>query len=61
MILTYLSQLKNTANETGWELRDACIDAGLSDTTYYRWNKGTTTPREQEAKKVSSHMLQFRR
>jgi|DEB0MinimDraft_4_1074332.scaffolds.fasta_scaffold118334_1 DNA-binding XRE family transcriptional regulator len=61
MIKTYLQQLKEIAEETGWKLNEACIDAGISETTYYRWAKGNYNPREKQAKKVAEHMVKFRR
>ena len=59
MITSYLDQLKTLAEETGWLLKEACIDSGVADTTYYRWANGTSNPRLKEAKKVASYMQTY--
>jgi predicted DNA-binding transcriptional regulator AlpA len=61
MLHTYLQQLQETAESTGWELREACIDSGVSDTTFYRWQNGTTHPREKQASVVMNYMLTYAR
>lgn len=58
-MITYLSQLETLATETGWKLKEACIDAGVADTTYYRWVNGTSSPRLKEAKKVALYMQTY--
>jgi transposase-like protein len=60
-ILDYWEQLVKIAEETGWSLRDACIDAGISDSTFYRWKNQTWSPRKQAAEKVAEYMLTYRR
>tara|TARA_R100001082_G_C4348904_1_gene153613 strand:- start:486 stop:680 length:195 start_codon:yes stop_codon:yes gene_type:complete len=60
-LTSYYEQLENIADETGWTLKEACIDAGLSDSTYYRWANGSFEPRRQPAERVADFMLQFRR
>ena len=52
-LTSYYEQLENIAVETGWTLKDACIDAGLSDSTYYRWANGSFEPRRQPAERVA--------
>lgn len=59
-MITYLEQLNTLAEETGWLLREACLDAGIADTTYYRWINGTTSPRLKQAKKVANFMLAYK-
>jgi hypothetical protein len=61
MINTYYNQLLTISKETGWDLKEACIDAGISDTTYYRWLNKTHSPREKQAQLVAAHMVKFRR
>jgi len=61
MFKNYLTQLKEIAENTGWELREACMDAGIADTTYYRWIQGTTTPREKQAQTVANYMVTYTR
>ena len=36
-IRSYYDQLLETAEMTGWDLKEACIDSGVADTTFYRW------------------------
>ena len=60
-IETYLNQLKNIAKQTGWKLLDGCIDAGVSNSTYYRWVRGTSSPRIHQATKVAEYMLKYSR
>jgi transcriptional regulator with XRE-family HTH domain len=59
-MITYLDQLKQLADDAGWKLRDACIDAGIADTTYYRWMNGTSNPRLKQAEKVEKLLLTFK-
>tara|TARA_E500000305_G_scaffold33701_3_gene25661 strand:+ start:25240 stop:25425 length:186 start_codon:yes stop_codon:yes gene_type:complete len=61
MIYTYLTQLEEIAENTGWTLKDACVDAGLSDTTFYRWQLGITKPREKQAQIVAEYMTTYAR
>ncbi len=61
MIQPYLTQLKEIAETTGWELQDACIDAGIARTTYYRWMSGKMNPRQEQAEKVANYMLGYAR
>jgi len=61
MIITYIEQLKTIADETGWDLREACIDSGISDVSYYRWINGTTQARETEVIRVAEYMEMYAR
>lgn len=61
MLETYLQQLQNIAEITGWNLREACIDSGINESTYYRWNKKITNPRQDQAQKVARFMEQYAR
>jgi transcriptional regulator with XRE-family HTH domain len=57
---TYLEQLKTLASDSGWKLKEACIDAGIADTTYYRWMNGTTSPRYKQAQQVENFLLTYK-
>jgi len=59
-MITYLSQLQALASDAGWRLKDACIDAGIADTTYYRWINGTSNPRLKQAQKIETLLLTFK-
>jgi DNA-binding XRE family transcriptional regulator len=61
MFQTYLEQLTQIAVETGWSLNDACDDSGISRTTLYRWQKGTSHPSEGVARKIADHMQRYAR
>lgn len=54
----YLAQLESIARETGWDLKQACLDVGVADTTFYRWINRTTKPREKQARAVALYMQQ---
>lgn len=56
MLESYLTQLDRISKETGWSLKDACILAGIADTTYYRWRNGQANPRLNQAQKVAEFM-----
>jgi len=58
-LISYLEQLKSLASECGWRLKDACADAGISATTYYRWINGTTSPRLKQAERVAKFMQSY--
>jgi hypothetical protein len=51
-MLSYLEQLRDYAAAKRVKLLDAVIDAGLPDSTYYRWNAGTAEPRREKAEAV---------
>jgi hypothetical protein len=59
-MITYLNQLQTLASDMGYNLKEACLDAGIADTTYYRWINGTTSPRFKQAQKVEEHLLTFK-
>ena len=61
MIVTYYEQLKQLATETGWDLKEACLDAKIALTTYHRWTNKNYSPREKQAKAVAEHMLKYRK
>jgi transposase len=61
IIKPYLQQLISLSEETGWELRDACIDAGISDSTFYRWINKKNKPRLKEAETVAKYMCTYPR
>ena len=61
MLVTYLEQLQNKAEDTGWNLKEACVDAGIAETTFYRWNKKITNPRQDQAQQVAEYMKQYAR
>tara|TARA_R110000824_G_scaffold120059_5_gene274664 strand:+ start:1790 stop:1975 length:186 start_codon:yes stop_codon:yes gene_type:complete len=61
MLRTYFDQLIDLSETTGWDLRDACIDAGIADTTFYRWRLGITKPREKQAQIVAEFMTTYAR
>tara|TARA_R110002110_G_scaffold87307_16_gene227700 strand:+ start:233 stop:430 length:198 start_codon:yes stop_codon:yes gene_type:complete len=61
IIVTYLDQLNTLCEETGWTLKEACIDSGIRDSTFYRWKNKTHNPRLKEAETVAYHMLTYRR
>lgn len=61
MLKTYLEQLKTIADNTGWDLREACADAGIAETTFYRWNKKITNPRQDQAQQVAQYMEKYAR
>lgn len=61
MLKTYWTQLLEIAVQTGWELEDACIDAGIARTTFYRWRSGKMNPRQEQAQKVADHMATYAR
>jgi len=58
---SYYDQLLDLADYTGWDLREACIDAGIADTTFYRWLKGLTSPRFKQAQIVAEYMTTYAR
>tara|TARA_R100000664_G_C2757240_1_gene145386 strand:+ start:3249 stop:3443 length:195 start_codon:yes stop_codon:yes gene_type:complete len=60
-IYSYYQQLENIAEETGWNLKEACIDAGISDSTYYRWANGSFEPRRKPAERVADYMQRYQR
>tara|TARA_Y100000310_G_scaffold187899_1_gene187875 strand:- start:1396 stop:1593 length:198 start_codon:yes stop_codon:yes gene_type:complete len=60
MIKSYLDQLIELAEETGWKLKEACTDSGISDATFYRWMKGSYSPRHKQAVTVANFMLRYR-
>lgn len=51
-MLSYLDQLKSHAATKGVKLLDAVIEAGLPNSTYYRWNAGSAEPRREKAEAV---------
>ena len=53
MIESYLEQLEKIAEETGWNLKEACYDAGIAETTLYRWKGGKTSPSHKTALKLA--------
>lgn len=59
IIKSYKEQLVQIATDTGWALKDACIDAGIADSTYYRWNSHSTNPRLKEAETVARYMFTY--
>ena len=59
IIVTYLDQLNTLCEETGWTLKEACIDSGVADTTFYRWVNGQTSPRYKQAQIVSNFMERY--
>ena len=59
MFISYLEQLTTIAEETGWELREAVIDAGFSESSYYRWIKGRTKPQAEQTEAVIGYMLKY--
>jgi hypothetical protein len=61
VIKSYKNQLVDLAKETGWELKDACVDAGIADSTYYRWINSATSPRLKEATQVGNYMCRYSR
>jgi len=58
-IQSYLDQLLELASACGWHLKDACADAGISYTTYYRWMNGTSSPSQKKAEKVANYMQSY--
>tara|TARA_R100001530_G_scaffold54610_1_gene40286 strand:+ start:3497 stop:3691 length:195 start_codon:yes stop_codon:yes gene_type:complete len=58
-IRSYYDQLLETAEMTGWDLKEACIDSGVADTTFYRWVNGQTSPRYKQAQIVSNFMERY--
>ncbi len=61
MITSYLDQLNQIADDTGWNLADACVDSGIAVTTYYRWIKKICSPREKQARIVADYMARYAR
>ncbi|MEK9909141.1 MAG: hypothetical protein VW498_02135 [Candidatus Thalassarchaeaceae archaeon] len=61
MIKTYLEQLQEIAEQTGWDLEEACVDAGVAKTTYWRWTHNKITPRLAKAQQVAEYMLSYAR
>ena len=49
---SYLDQLLHAAAQININLKDAVVQAGLGDCTYYRWINSTTTPNENKARLV---------
>ena len=60
-IKSYWNQLSEIAEDTGWQLKDACIDSGVSDSTYYRWKTGKFMPSQGSAERIAGYMQQYRR
>lgn len=48
----YLEQLERHAYSMNVPLKDACLNAGIPDSTYYRWINKTTTPSDRVARLV---------
>jgi len=59
MIKSYLDQLAILATDAKIELKDACLGAGISDTTYYRWMNGKNSPRFKQANGVAKYIGAF--
>ena len=57
---SYLEQLEKIAEETGWNLKEACYDAGIAETTLYRWKGGKTSPSHKTALKLAEYMATYR-
>lgn len=49
---SYLDQLLHASTQLDLNLKDAVVEAGLGDCTYYRWINSTTTPNENKARLV---------
>ncbi len=60
MIESYLDQLERIAIETGWDLKEACYDAGIAETTLYRWRGRKTFPSHKTALKLAEYMAKYR-
>jgi hypothetical protein len=54
--ISYFDQMIAIANQNDIDLRLACINAGIKDSTYYRWMNNKTTPNEDSARKVMATM-----
>lgn len=52
MFYSYLKQLEAEADRRGVRLLDACIHAGIEDSTYYRWMNKRFSPSEAVARAV---------
>jgi hypothetical protein len=44
LVVSYLDQLEAAARAKGVTVAAACIAAGLPDSTYWRWQRGRSTP-----------------
>jgi transcriptional regulator with XRE-family HTH domain len=53
MITSYLTQLDELVDQHNFSLLDACLLAGVADSTYYRWRLGTSEPRLETATKIA--------
>ena len=53
MITSYLAQLDELVNKSKFSLLDACLLAGVADSTYYRWRLGISEPRLETATKIA--------
>jgi DNA-binding phage protein len=58
-INSYLAQLMELADEHGVDLLEACIAAGVADSTFYRWRSGSSEPTLETALKVQTAILRM--
>ncbi len=49
---SYLDQMITVSRSANINLRDACVKAGLPDSTYYRWMQNKSNPNEASTRKV---------
>ena len=52
MISTYYDQLLSATEKRGVDLKQAVLQAGIPDSTYYRWVNNTSNPSIQATLKV---------
>ncbi len=50
--ISYLDQLISHAITHEVDLKQACVTAGLPDSTYYRWITNRVNPNEDSARRV---------
>ena len=52
MLISYYRQITDVALTKGVDILKACEKSGVSDSTYYRWREGKTSPQLRTAERI---------